>query len=57
MSALHNVLDHAKNSMCMQRLQQWGVMFNMYSGEWDGRLMGWNEYAWYGGHGQVLWKC
>jgi prepilin-type N-terminal cleavage/methylation domain-containing protein len=49
MPALRNVRDQAKNSICMQRLQQWGVMFNIYSGEYDGKLMGWNEYAWYGG--------
>ncbi|MHC4153108.1 MAG: type II secretion system protein [Planctomycetota bacterium] len=49
MPALRNVRDQAKNSMCLQRLQQWGVMFNMYAGEWDGVLMGWNEFAWNGG--------
>ncbi|MHC4132132.1 MAG: prepilin-type N-terminal cleavage/methylation domain-containing protein [Planctomycetota bacterium] len=49
MPALRNVRDQAKNSMCMQRLQQWGVMYNMYASEYDGKLMGWAEYAWYGG--------
>jgi prepilin-type N-terminal cleavage/methylation domain-containing protein/prepilin-type processing-associated H-X9-DG protein len=47
MPALRNVRDQAKNSMCFSKLQQWGVMFNMYASEWDGKLMGWNEYAWY----------
>jgi prepilin-type N-terminal cleavage/methylation domain-containing protein len=46
MPAFRNVRDQAKDSMCRQRLQQWGVLFNMYSGEWDGRLMGWANYAW-----------
>jgi prepilin-type N-terminal cleavage/methylation domain-containing protein/prepilin-type processing-associated H-X9-DG protein len=45
MPALRNVRDQAKDSMCMQRLQQWGVMYNMYASEWDGKLMGWNTYA------------
>jgi prepilin-type N-terminal cleavage/methylation domain-containing protein len=49
MPALRNVRDQAKDSICKQRLQQWGVMFNMYASEWDGRLMGWANYAWYGG--------
>ncbi|MHC4467511.1 MAG: type II secretion system protein, partial [Planctomycetota bacterium] len=47
MPALRNVRDQAKDSMCKQRLQQWGVLFSMYASEWDGRLMGWANYAWY----------
>jgi prepilin-type N-terminal cleavage/methylation domain-containing protein len=45
MPALRNVRDQAKDSMCRQRLQQWGVMYNMYSGEYDGKLMDMNEYS------------
>jgi prepilin-type N-terminal cleavage/methylation domain-containing protein len=39
MPALRNVRDQAKDSMCMQRLQQWGVMYNMYADDNDGTLM------------------
>ncbi|MHC4132315.1 MAG: type II secretion system protein [Planctomycetota bacterium] len=39
MPALRNVRDQAKNSMCLQRLQQWGVMFSMYADDYDGQLM------------------
>jgi prepilin-type N-terminal cleavage/methylation domain-containing protein/prepilin-type processing-associated H-X9-DG protein len=39
MPALRNVRDQAKNAMCMQRLQQWGVLFNMYADDNDGTLM------------------
>jgi prepilin-type N-terminal cleavage/methylation domain-containing protein len=49
MPALRNVRDQAKNSMCMQRLQQWAVMFNMYANENDGGMMDWGEYTWAGG--------
>ncbi|MHC4131016.1 MAG: prepilin-type N-terminal cleavage/methylation domain-containing protein [Planctomycetota bacterium] len=45
MPALRNVRDQAKDSMCRQRLQQWGVMFNMYAGEFDGKLMDFNVYS------------
>ncbi|MHC4723929.1 MAG: type II secretion system protein [Planctomycetota bacterium] len=47
MPALRNVREQAKDSMCQQKLQQWGVMYSMYSDEWDGKLMGWNEYNWF----------
>ena len=47
MPALRNVRDQAKDAMCKQKLQEWGVLFNMYANEWDGRLMGWANYAWY----------
>jgi prepilin-type N-terminal cleavage/methylation domain-containing protein len=47
MPALRNVRDQAKDSMCLQRLQQWGVMYNMYADDWDGILMGWNNYSWF----------
>jgi prepilin-type N-terminal cleavage/methylation domain-containing protein len=47
MPALRNVRDQAKDAMCQQRLQQWGVMYNMYAGEYDGKLMGMNTYAAY----------
>jgi prepilin-type N-terminal cleavage/methylation domain-containing protein len=47
MPALRNVRDQAKNSMCMQRLQQWGVMFRMYADDWDDVLMGWSDYNWW----------
>ncbi|MHC4843664.1 MAG: type II secretion system protein [Planctomycetota bacterium] len=47
MPALRNVRDQAKDSMCMQRLQQWGVMFNMYADDWNGILMGWSDYSWW----------
>jgi prepilin-type N-terminal cleavage/methylation domain-containing protein len=36
MPALRNVRDQAKNSICLQRLKQWGVMFNMYADDHDG---------------------
>jgi hypothetical protein len=49
MPALRNVREQAKDSICMQRLQQWSVLFNMYSTENDGILMGWAEYNWFGG--------
>ncbi|MHC4152675.1 MAG: type II secretion system protein [Planctomycetota bacterium] len=49
MPALRNVRDQAKDSMCQQRLQQWGVMFNMYSQENDGGMMDWGAYAWAAG--------
>jgi len=49
MPALRNVREQARDSMCMQRLQQWGLMFNMYASEWDGGMMDWAEYAWAGG--------
>jgi prepilin-type N-terminal cleavage/methylation domain-containing protein len=48
MPALRNVRDQAKDSMCKQNLQQWGVMFNMYSGEYDGKLMDMNTRQAYG---------
>ncbi|MHC4757534.1 MAG: type II secretion system protein [Planctomycetota bacterium] len=41
MPALRSVRDQAKDAMCQQRLQQWGVMFNMYSSENDGGMMEW----------------
>jgi len=44
MPALRNVRDQAKNSLCMQRLQQWGVIHSMYAGEYDGHLPGYNFY-------------
>jgi prepilin-type N-terminal cleavage/methylation domain-containing protein len=47
MPALRNVRDQAKDSMCKQRLQQWGVMFNMYAGEYGGKLMDMNIYPAY----------
>ena len=47
MPALRNVRDQAKDALCRQRLQQWGVMFNMYAGDWNGKLMGWNDYNWF----------
>jgi prepilin-type N-terminal cleavage/methylation domain-containing protein/prepilin-type processing-associated H-X9-DG protein len=39
MPALRNVRDQAKDSMCMQRLQQWGVLYNMYADDNNGTLM------------------
>jgi len=47
MPALRNVRDQAKDAMCKQRLQQWGVMFNMYASEYDGKLMDMNIYPAY----------
>jgi prepilin-type N-terminal cleavage/methylation domain-containing protein len=47
MPALRNVRDQAKDAMCKQRLQQWGVMYNMYAGEYDGKLMDMNSYPAY----------
>ncbi|MHC4757482.1 MAG: type II secretion system protein [Planctomycetota bacterium] len=47
MPALRNVRDQAKDAMCKQRLQQWGVMYNMYADDYDGQLMGWNDYNWF----------
>jgi prepilin-type N-terminal cleavage/methylation domain-containing protein/prepilin-type processing-associated H-X9-DG protein len=42
MPALRNVRDQAKNSICLQRLKQWGVMFNMYADDNNGQLMDMN---------------
>jgi prepilin-type N-terminal cleavage/methylation domain-containing protein len=39
MPALRNVRDQAKDAMCKQRLQQWGVLFNMYADDNDEALM------------------
>ncbi|MHC5076220.1 MAG: type II secretion system protein [Planctomycetota bacterium] len=38
MPALRNVRNQAKDAMCKHRRLQWGVLFNMYAGDWDGRL-------------------
>jgi prepilin-type N-terminal cleavage/methylation domain-containing protein/prepilin-type processing-associated H-X9-DG protein len=39
MPALRNVRDQAKDAICKQQLQQWGVLYNMYAGDNDGTLM------------------
>jgi prepilin-type N-terminal cleavage/methylation domain-containing protein len=39
MPALRNVRNQAKDSMCRQQLQQWGLLYNMYAGDNDGTLM------------------
>ena len=39
MPALRNVRNQAKDSMCRQRLQQWGLLYSMYADENDGTLM------------------
>jgi prepilin-type N-terminal cleavage/methylation domain-containing protein/prepilin-type processing-associated H-X9-DG protein len=39
MPALRNVRDQAKDAMCKQRLQQWGVLYNMYADDNNGTLM------------------
>jgi prepilin-type N-terminal cleavage/methylation domain-containing protein len=39
MPALRNVRDQAKDSMCRQQLQQWGVMYSMYADDNDEALM------------------
>jgi prepilin-type N-terminal cleavage/methylation domain-containing protein/prepilin-type processing-associated H-X9-DG protein len=44
MPALRNVRDQAKDSLCKQQLQQWGVMFNMYAVDNDGTLMDMSMY-------------
>ncbi|MHC4265932.1 MAG: type II secretion system protein, partial [Planctomycetota bacterium] len=48
MPALRKVREQAKDSICKQRLQQWGVLFNMYADDNDGGMMDWAEYAWSG---------
>jgi prepilin-type N-terminal cleavage/methylation domain-containing protein len=39
MPALRNVRNQAKDSICRQQLQQWGLLFNMYADDNDGTLM------------------
>jgi len=40
MPALRNVRDQAKSAMCMQILQQWGLIFSMYTDDNDGLFHG-----------------
>jgi prepilin-type N-terminal cleavage/methylation domain-containing protein len=40
MPALRNVRDQAKSAICMQRLQQWGLVFSMYTDDNDGFFHG-----------------
>jgi prepilin-type N-terminal cleavage/methylation domain-containing protein len=47
MPALRNVRDQAKDAICRQHLQQWGVIFNMYAGDYNGKLMDMNSYPAY----------
>ncbi len=42
MPALGKARDQAKNSICMANLHQWGVVFDMYTSDYDGSFMrGW----------------
>jgi prepilin-type N-terminal cleavage/methylation domain-containing protein/prepilin-type processing-associated H-X9-DG protein len=40
MPALRKVRDQAKSAICMQRLQQWGLVFSMYTDDNDGFFHG-----------------
>ncbi|MHC4912496.1 MAG: type II secretion system protein, partial [Planctomycetota bacterium] len=44
MPALARVRDQAKDVLCQSNLRQWGVVFNMYAGDSDGKLMDMNVY-------------
>ncbi|MHC4265262.1 MAG: hypothetical protein ACYSUK_04930 [Planctomycetota bacterium] len=39
--------NRAKEALCLSNLYQWGQMFSSYANDYDGELMGWNEYDWY----------
>ncbi|MHC4456829.1 MAG: type II secretion system protein [Planctomycetota bacterium] len=45
MPTLTEVKNQARNAMCLQRLQQWSIMFKMYADDWDGKLMDDNYYT------------
>ncbi|MHC4458183.1 MAG: type II secretion system protein [Planctomycetota bacterium] len=44
MPTLTEVKNQARNAICLQRLQQWSVMFKMYADDYDGKLMDDNYY-------------
>lgn len=41
--ALTNVMAQAKDALCMARLHEWSIVFNLYAEENDGRLTGWHQ--------------
>lgn len=44
MPALGRVREQAKKTVCMTNLKQWGVIFNMYTNEYNGKFMpGWGS--------------
>lgn len=44
MPALARVREQAKDVLCQSNLKQWGIIFNMYAGESEGKLMDFNYY-------------
>ena len=44
MPALKRAKDQAKDVVCQSNLRHWGIVFNMYSGDFDDKLMDMNEY-------------
>jgi prepilin-type N-terminal cleavage/methylation domain-containing protein/prepilin-type processing-associated H-X9-DG protein len=44
MPALNKANQQAKAVVCQYNLRQWGIMFNMYAGDWDKKLMDMNAY-------------
>jgi len=51
MPALARVRKQAKEAICQSNLKQWGTVFSMYTGDWDGSFhMGWQSgqrHRWY----------
>ncbi len=51
MPALARVRKQAKEAICQSNLKQWGTVFSMYTGEWNGSFhMGWQsgqKHRWY----------
>lgn len=47
-SSLHGARENARKTACMANLRQWGIVFNMYAGDNDGKLVqDYQEPAWY----------
>ena len=44
MPALKRAKDQAKDVVCQSNLRHWGIMFNMYAGDSDDKLMDMNAY-------------
>jgi len=52
MPALARVRKQAKEAICQSNLKEWGAVFSMYTGDWDGSFhMGWQS----GGGGRYRW--
>jgi len=51
MPALARVRKQAKEAICQNNLKQWGTVFSMYTGDWNGSFhMGWQsgqKHRWY----------